>query len=445
MANYDPLTATSPGNGLSHVPSYWAATAGAGGDDGPLWESIDADVAIIGGGYTGLSCASYLAREYGARPVVLEANRPLWGCSGRNGSFVGPMLGRVPFTQWTKRWGEQGARALWAEACEAVHTVRDLIKVGEIECDVQPDGRMRLAHSKAKVRQLAADCEALRGFGAQTWMLTRDEIARDHFVGREAFGAQRLRNGFALHPLKFGLGIAAMARAAGAVVHSASPVLSWEKHGSTHSLRTPNGEVRAKNIVFATNGYTNESLHPSLRGALLPLISNIVVTRPMTASEAAESNFVSTDCLSDTRKFLSYFRRLPDNRVMLGNRGPLTEGGAAAHRRWLLERIRQKFPALADITAEYFWGGWVALTQDAMPHVACADDDPSVLYALGYCGSGVAAAPHAGRRLAQRLGESKAVLPHIGGSLPRFPFGNFRRLGQLLAFQWYHLRDSLDS
>ena len=442
---YDPLTASGPGNGLPHVPSYWAATAGPQpGDDGPLWESLDTDVAIIGGGYTGLSCAAYLARDYGSRAVVLEANRPVWGCSGRNGSFVGPMLGRVPFTEWCKRWGEDGARALWVEANEAVQTVRSLIRNGAIDCDVQPDGRTRLAHTHAKVKGLAADCEVLQRFGSDAEMLSGDEISRDHFAGREAFGALRLTNGFALHPLKFGYGIASMARAAGAVVHSASPVLSWEKRGTTHHLRTPNGEVRAKHVVVATNGYTNERLHPSLAGGLLPLISNIVVTRPMSPVERAACNFVSTDCLSDTRKFLSYFRRLPDDRIMLGNRGPLTEGGADAHEQWLLSRIREKFPALADITADYFWGGWVALTADAMPHVACADDDPTLLYALGYCGSGVAAANHAGRRLAERLGENKAVLPHLARSLPRFPFARFRRLGQALAFQWYHLRDAID-
>lgn len=443
--HYDPLTAPSPGEGLPHVPSYWAATAGPSpGDDGPLWASVETDVAIIGGGYTGLSCAAYLARDYGLRPVVLEANRPMWGCSGRNGSFVGPMLGRVPFTQWTKRWGKGGARALWAEANEAVQTVRSLIRTGAIDCDVQPDGRMRLAHTNRKVRSLAADCEALRCFGADAEMLSGDEIARDHFFGREAFGALRLTNGFAVHPLKLGFGIASMARTAGAIVHSASPVLTWEKRGATHLLRTPNGEVRAKNVVFATNGYTNERLHPALAGGLLPLISNIVVTRPMTANERAACNLVSTDCLSDTRKFLSYFRRLPDDRIMLGNRGPLTEGGAEVHEQWLLSRVRDKFPALADITVDYFWGGWVALTHDAMPHVTCANDDPTVLYALGYCGSGVAAANHAGRRLAERLGENKTVLPQIASSLPRFPLAQFRRLGQALAFQWYHLRDATD-
>ena len=102
--SYDPLHSISPGEGLNHVDSYWAATAGTPpGDDGRLQSQIETDVAIIGGGYTGLSCAFHLAKRYGVRPVVLEANRPVWGCSGRNGSFAGPALGRVSLSEWTTR------------------------------------------------------------------------------------------------------------------------------------------------------------------------------------------------------------------------------------------------------------------------------------------------------------------------------------------------------
>jgi len=442
---YDPLKSRHPGRGRQHVDSYWAATAGPPvGDDGPLWTSREVDVAVIGGGYTGISCAYHLAARYGGDVAVLEANRPMWGCSGRNGSFVGPMLGRVPFTRWRQKWGEDGARSLWAEANEAVATVRNLIREGNIDCDVQPDGRTRVAHTRARVRGLEADAAEIRHWGVNAEMLSAEEFAASHYAGREACGALRIGNGFALHPLKLGLGLVSMARAAGATVHSAAPVLSWSKQGAVHVLCTPTGEVRAKQVVFATNGYTNEALHPALSGGLLPLISNIVVTRPMTDAEQAACNFITTDCLSDTRKFLSYFRLLPDKRIMLGNRGPLTEAHADRHRDWLLDRVRAKLPALRDITADYFWGGWVALTADAMPHVACADDDPSVVYALGYCGSGVAAANHAGRRLAEWLGESHAPLKQIARSLPAFPFAQFRRIGQAIAFQWYHLRDGMD-
>ncbi len=99
--SYDPLRAPNPGRGLAHAQSYWAATAGpAPADDGPVAGDRETEVAIIGGGYTGLSCAAYLAREHGIRALVLEANRPGWGCSGRNGSFLRPTLGRLSHSDW---------------------------------------------------------------------------------------------------------------------------------------------------------------------------------------------------------------------------------------------------------------------------------------------------------------------------------------------------------
>jgi taurine dehydrogenase large subunit len=163
----------------------------------------------------------------------------------------------------------------------------------------------------------------------------------------------------------------------------------------------------------------------------------------MTEAEIEESNFVTTDSISDTRKFLNYFRRLPDGRVMLGSRGPIRESGSAPHRDRLLQIIRRKFPALHSISADYFWGGWVALTPDYMPHVGYAEDDPTAFYAMGYCGSGVSAANQAGRRLAEYLGESKPVPVQLNAQPPRYPLAQFRRVGQVAAFQWYSLRDAL--
>lgn len=443
---YDPLTADGPGRGAAHAPSYWEATAGkAPPDDGPLEAGIDADVAIIGAGYTGLSCAVHLARDHGTRPVVLEANRPVWGCSGRNGSFARPVIGRVPLSTWLDRWGEDGARALFAETFAALETVRGLIHDGAIDCDVQPDGTLRVAHSEAALRELERDWRLLeQRFGYRTELLTPEDLARDHFRSGDAHGALRSPHGFGLHPLKFGYGILRMARQAGAMVHSASPVTRWRKHEGRHVLSTPGGEVRARHIVFATNGYTPERLHPGLHGAALPVLSNIVVTRPMTRTERTACGLVTTDVIYDTRKFLNYYRRLPDERILLGNRGPIwaTPQALERHRRWLLDTIKRKFPGLEELTTEYFWGGWVSITRDFMPRITHASDDASVHFAMGYCGSGVAAAPLAGRRMAERLAGDDRVLPPLAAPLPHIPLASLRRLVQLATFLWYRACDA---
>jgi taurine dehydrogenase large subunit len=145
----------------------------------------------------------------------------------------------------------------------------------------------------------------------------------------------------------------------------------------------------------------------------------------------------------DTRNMLNYFRRLPDDRMLLGNRGPIAadETVMTAHRNVLLDNLKRKFPPLENITADYFWGGWVAISRDFMPHVHHAEDDPSVHYALGYCGSGVSAALHAGRRLAERIAGRGEVFEVLDTPLPRIPFGAFRRLAQRTMFLWFRYRD----
>ncbi len=442
--SFDPLTSAHPGAGLAHPESYWAATAGpAPPGDGPVAGDLETEIAIVGGGYTGLSCAYHLARNFGVQPLLLEANRIGWGCSGRNGSFVRPGIGRRKYHQWVERWGTDGARALFAEALAAVATVRGLIRDGAIDCDVQPDGWLKIAHRRSRVAELERDRRSLSElFGFAAALLDPEAIAAGHFRGEEAFGALRAGDSFGMHPLKLANGIARMARAAGAALHEDSPVTAFARDGDGHVLTTPGGRVRARIVVVAVNGYGPE-LHKATRGRVLPVLSNIVVTRPMTAAEKAESNFVTSDVMFDTRTLLNYFRRLPDDRILLGNRGPLRDVPAmqARHREELLATIRRKFPALRDITVDYFWGGWVAVSLDSMPHVTTAEDDPMLFYAMGYCGTGVSAAVQAGRRLAERIAGGKALLPVLDTALPRMPLAAFRRLGQAAAFRWYRWRD----
>ncbi len=443
--HYDPLKAPHPGQGLGHADSYWAATAGADPeDDGPLAGDRETRVAIIGGGYTGLSCALHLARDFGVNPVVLEANRCGWGCSGRNGSFARPALGRLKYADWIDRWGEVRSRALFAEAMAAIDTLRGLIRDGGIDCDVQPDGCLKIAHRANRVAVLERDHKVLREvFGHPSELLDRPAIEADHFKGEEAYAALRMVDSFALHPLKLAQGVLRMARGAGAVVQGGSPVTGWSKDASGHILHTPGGRLRAESVVLATNGYGPEHLHRCLASRLLPMLSNIIVTRPMTAAEKAACNLVTTDIMFDTRAMLNYFRRLPDDRLMLGNRGPITADPAVmtAHREVLLGNLKRKFPALKEMTVDYFWGGWVAVTRDMMPHVHQAEDDSTVHYALGYCGSGVSAALHAGRRLAERIGGGAAVLALLDRPLPRIPLGALRRLVQRAMFSWYRFQD----
>lgn len=446
----DPLRLTRPTAGQDQPATYWQATAGpAPADDGRLQDDLDCDVAVIGGGYTGLSAAYHLRRMGAGTVAVLEANRPGWGCSGRNGSFARPALGRVPYADWAQRWGSTTAKAMFREAQAALQSVRATIASADIACDAMPDGWLKIAHRRDKVAALETEAALLRSsFGLETEVLDADRLAAEHVRGGEAHAALRWPMSFAMHPMKLAYGLARAARAEGAAVYRDTPVIGLAKDDERHVLRTPGGRVRARSVVVATNGYTVEALFPRFRGRLLPVLSNIVVTQPLDDGELAAGNFVTSDCMSDTRTLLYYYRRLPDNRILMGGKGPV-RGGAAAmarHRDALIRTVATKFPFVRNPRADYFWGGWVALTRDSIPHIGVADDDPTLHYALGYIGSGVSCSIHAGLRIAQRIAGTPVPMPSpLASDLPRYPFAAFRRLGQAAAMRWYAYRDERPS
>jgi gamma-glutamylputrescine oxidase len=445
---YDPLAARTPGTDLSHPPSYWSATAGAPPpDDGPVPSRSETEVAIIGGGYTGLSCAHFLAERYGIRATVLEANRPGWGCSGRNGGFARAAIGRRGYAEIIEQWGPATARRWFGESLAAVDTVRQLAARAGIACDLAETGHLKIAHRASRAPALAREAELLqREFEYPAEFLSAERVRDEHIGGAEAHGAMRFPDALAVHPLKLAFGVLSAARSAGAAVHSASPVLGWSKEGATHVLGTPYGSVRAKTVVIATNGYTPEHLFPCLRGTTLPVLSHIIVTRPMTAREKQACGFVTGHVLTDTRNLLYYWRRLPDDRILFGGRGLVSDSteGHGRQRQFLLDELKRKLPGLADIEVEHDWWGWVCLTADFLPHVHHAQDDRSVHYAIGYQGSGVAYGLHAGRLLARRVANDGdgADIPPTSTPLPRFPLSALRRAGQRAMYVWYRYLDN---
>jgi taurine dehydrogenase large subunit len=448
--SYDPLFATSPGNGLAYPPSYWAATAGTfPDDDGCAPARSETEVAIIGGGYTGLSCAYHLARHCGIRATVLEANRPGWGCSGRNGGFARMALGRYSAGQMLDMWGRAAARRAFGETMASLECVRGLIRDGGIDCDASEAGHLKIAHLPGRAPQLEAEAELLqREFEYPAQFLSAAEVHDRHIGGTQSHGALRIPDALAVHPLKLALGVLRMARAAGAAVHGASPVTAWNKRGAEHVLATPHGEVRAKTIVIATNGYTPPGLHPAVRARLFPALSHIIVTRPLTVAETRATGFVTGHVLTDTRKLLYYWRRLPDDRIMFGGRGIVSDAPGAHERQrdFLLAELKAKLPGLEEVTVDYDWHGWICLTRDFLPHVSRAEDDESVHYALGYQGSGVSFSLYAGKLLALRAAgrSTDDPIPLVARPLQSFPLHRFLRLAQASVYGYYRMHDRMD-
>ncbi len=440
----DSIDLSRPGD--SHVGSYWAATAGPEVEGaGPVAGDMEVEVAVIGGGYTGLSTAYHLARDHGVGAHVLEAHRIGWGCSGRNGGFCSIGIGKDDFGAWTRRWGLDQAKVVFEQGRDAVRTVAGILEAERIDADKTVEGGLELAHKPNRLPELAARADHLRSmFGINASLLSRDELRRDYLASEEAHGALFHDEGFGLHPMRYVRGLARAAQAHGATLHGASPVVGWRKDGKRHLLATPGGTVSARQVVIATNGSTNDGLHPAVSGRLLPVLSSIIVTRPLTPAERDSVAWQTHLKIWDTRRLLFYYRLLPDNRIMFGSRGGIedTAAGARAQKAWMQRRLAEMFPPLARVETEFFWRGWVCISYDRNPHVG-ATDDGSVHYALAYIGSGVALATYCGKLLADRLGGKGAADagPLLGIPLPRIPFPAFRRLYQRASYGWYGFQD----
>ncbi|MCP1674932.1 taurine dehydrogenase large subunit [Natronocella acetinitrilica] len=442
---YDPLTTPHPGHGREYAPTYWVATAGEPpADDGPVQSDLDVDVAIIGSGFTGLSAALFLAREHGIKATVLEANRTAWGCTSRNGGQALNASGRLSRSQWIKRYGKEVAIQLHAEIAAGFDTFRELIK--DVDCDAQHGGHLYIAHRDRAMRGLGAEARVLENvFGYKVELLDRKALAERYVDEAEAVGAMHEPDGIGVHPLKLAYGYLRQARELGATVHPASPVTGWHTRNGVHHLHTPRGIVRARAVGVATGGYTAQQLHPALRNRFYPVMSNSLVTRPLTAEEKQACNFITNEIITDTRTLRFYYRKLPDDRVQIGSRSAIAGADAThpRHRQLLVDGLRRKFPALAGIDVDYYWWGWVDLSHDMMPRVFRPDPNDSIYYALGYGGNGVMYSAQAGKRLAQWIAgkPEKTDLPIFCSELPSHPLAPFRRLGQSLLYRWYQLRD----
>jgi taurine dehydrogenase large subunit len=222
-------------------------------------------------------------------------------------------------------------------------------------------------------------------------------------------------------------------------------VIGWETHGGIHRLLTPGGVVKARAVGIATGAYTAPGLHGALRHRMMPILSNSMVTRVLTAAELQACNFRTHQILTDTRTLRFYYRLLPDRRVQIGSRSAITGRDAphARHLALLREGLGRKFPPLRGIAIDYSWWGWVDVSHDMMPRVFQPDPAQAVYYALGYGGNGVSYSAQAGRRLAERIAQRgpRPTLPIYTTPLPGHPFAPFRRLGQRMLYQLYYWRD----
>ncbi|MGB1110112.1 MAG: NAD(P)/FAD-dependent oxidoreductase, partial [Gammaproteobacteria bacterium] len=429
---------------------YWRHHAGEPPeDDGPVQSDLDVDVALIGGGFTGLATALFLAREHGIKATVLEANQIGWGCTSRNGGQGHLAWGRLSRSQWVKKWGADMARRLHNNTLEGFEVFKAITQDPEIDCEPHGDGNVLVAHSEQALAALEDEsrlCNEVLGYN--TKVIDRDTLLAEIIGDQEAHGALIEPVGIAVQPLKLAYGYCRVARRLGAKVHTASPVQAWTRDGGSHHLKTPGGTVRAKTVGIATAGYTSAGLHPLTAHRNMPIMANSVVTRELTAEEIAACGFHSNLLITDTRKLRYYYRFLPEGRLQIGTRSAISGADAEnpKHLRVVQEAIARKFPALAGIETPWFWHGWMDISHDMMPRIVQPDPSQQVFYAQGYSGNGVSFSAYASKKMAQLIaGEviAEGDLPIFTTPLPSHPLRPLRRMGQRALYGYFKLLDSI--
>jgi glycine/D-amino acid oxidase-like deaminating enzyme len=420
-------------------PSLWAATAEPAPPTPPLAGEIGAEVAIVGGGFTGLSTALHLA-EAGVATVLLEAGEPGWGASGRNGGQVMPGTKHSPDELADRLGAEAGARIAGFAEGVADFTF-DLIERHRIPCHAERSGWIKAAHTPAALEQLKSYAAAQRRLGADIHVLDPGRLANllgtvtDVYVG----GLLDLRGG-RLQPLSFARGLARAALDRGARIHGGSRAERIERSGTSWRVATARGAVRARQVLIATNAYTDD-LCPALKRTMIPMSSVQVTTTPLEHFVRA-AILPQGHVMSDTRRLLLYCRLDPEGRLVFGGRGALTDSGEAKCYAAVERAMRKMFPAIERIGVVYRWSGQVAVTPDALPRII--ELAPNLVAALGYNGRGVAMATALGARIAAYFASGSIEhLPFPLGPLKPIPFHALRLPIVAAVTQYHRLRDAM--
>jgi glycine/D-amino acid oxidase-like deaminating enzyme len=403
------------------------------------------DVAIVRGGFTGLSAALHLAKA-GVSVTVLESCYIGFGASGRNGGFCCLGGGRLSDAAIERAYGVQGRQEYRAAELAAIDLVERVTRDHEIDIDRHSDGETELAHRPKdmdRLRNRVAEVE--RSYGLSATVIEKGALA-DHGLNGPFHGALTIPVGFALNPRKYVTGLARAAAAGGAVIYHDSPVQSIEGTEGRFRLSTARGALHADRVIVATNGYSSEDLPDWLAGRYMPAQSSVIVTRPLTEDELAAQGWTSDQMVYDTRNLLHYFRLMPDGRMLFGMRGGLMTGAAADRR--AIGRARRDFetmfPAWRHVETPFGWSGMVCIARDQMPFVGPVPQRPGMFAGLCYHGNGVAMGSYAGALLADLVQDRRPDRPYsaiMQRPLSRFGLGRVRRVIMPLAYAGFALAD----
>lgn len=381
------------------------------------------DVAIIGGGYTGLTAALTLAK-LGVQVAVLEANTIGWGASSRNGGMVLTGL-KIPMQTAIKRYGHDMARRLFQCSLDSIDTVEEIIREENIECGFARTGHLLTANKPKHFKALADEVEFMaKEFDHSVYLVTRQEQKKE--IGTDLYyGGLVDEVSAGVNPAQYVTGLARAAEKAGATLHARSRVHKIERREMRFLIHTERGEITAENIFVATNGYIDMAT-PMLRRKIIPIGSFIIATEPLNADLAHELS-PNNRMIFDFKHFLNYFRLSDDNRMVFGGRAafmPENKKTVWQSAGILASEMTEVYPQLKGAKVEYAWGGTLGFAFDLMTHVGQKD---GMYFALGYAGHGVAMGTYLGKTVAEAM---------LKGNIKEHPFAAFPFPNAPLGMYW---------
>ena len=432
------------------VKSYWEETSNEKLNLEKLTKNINCEIVVVGGGYTGLLCAINLIENYNLDVILIEAGKIGWGASSRNGGFCSFPPIKTSFKKLQKIYGKEETKRFFRNAVEGSNYTKDIISNYNIDCDVTGESNFIVAHHPNKFKQIKEQAEVYKSeFGIETELYSKEEFNKFGHGGNEQFGALSYKPGFAINPLKFVNGITKYALSKKLKIFEHTLVDKINKNNGYYTLKSKEGSVKAKKVVVATNGFYQEGLVPQLNSRILPVISNIIVTRKLTYKEIDLHNFKTFSPIVNTKNLLYYYRKLPDNRILFGTRGDFIGSDQSnLDRAKIMEKFfKNIFPDWASISIDYNWRGLIAMSQKLTPSIGKIENE-EIYYGFGYHGVGVSSAPWTGNQLSKLVFSSNSKnlnISKIYKGLPKkFIFPKLRIFYFRLAVLFYNIKDKLN-
>ena len=432
------------------VKSYWEETSNEKLNLEKLTKNINCEIVVVGGGYTGLLCAINLIENYNLDVILIEAGKIGWGASSRNGGFCTFPPIKTSFKKLQKIYGKEETKRFFRNAVEGSNYTKDIISNYNIDCDVTGESNFIVAHHPNKFKQIKEQAEVYKSeFGIETEIYSKEEFNKFGHGGNEQFGALSYKPGFAINPLKFVNGITKYALSKKLKIFEHTLVDKINKNNGYYTLKSKEGSVKAKKVVVATNGFYQEGLVPQLNSRILPVISNIIVTRKLTDKEIDLHNFKTFSPIVNTKNILYYYRKLPDNRILFGTRGDcIGSDKSNLDRAKIMEKFfKNIFPDWASISIDYNWRGLIAMSQKLTPSIGKIENE-EIYYGFGYHGVGVSSAPWTGNQLSKLVFSSNSKNLNISkvykGLPKKFIFPKLRIFYFRLAVLFYNIKDKLN-